>query len=439
MATIHPGGTSAALSPPTPPTSPFPIECPFCRTATSYELEPGRPLHQVSCSGCVNNLILVPAEIEQESGLARDNGTPSPLPLPSIPVRQRRIGIVVASLAGLLNYLVLAALLGSLFVQVKATHDPYDVDQVFLSPLVLRANGWTALHLAAARGDAEQVAALLDAGAPVDVLNGRGRTPLYEAAKRGRTPVVAALLQRGANANVRTPEGYTPLLTAADHGHARTIGALIVKGADVNTVCNCGDSALHRAVRQGHLAAAQVLIEHGINVNQKSHGQTALELAAENEDEEVIALLRAHGGQEFTQAKALLAQGSDLQKKGLYDQALIAYADALALDPQYPEAYFNRGMTLVQKGAHDDALIAFRTAIRLDPSFMDAYGQAAWIHANREQWDQGLALWDQFLTAQPNSGRGYFERSFFRRSKGDAKGFMDDLRKACAFGYRKAC
>ena len=66
----------------------------------------------------------------------------------------------------------------------------------------------TALHAAAARGDATEVRRLLTTGADVDDPDGQGRTALYVATKVGHLDVVWTLLRAGANANVaRTTDG----------------------------------------------------------------------------------------------------------------------------------------------------------------------------------------------------------------------------------------
>ncbi|MCS6289802.1 MAG: ankyrin repeat domain-containing protein [Nitrospira sp.] len=352
---------------------------------------------------------------------------------------RRLVGLAVAVLACVLNYALLAGMASWMLNQIKSTHDPYDIDELTLSPLILKANGWTPLHLAAARGDVSEVTSLLENGSPVDRHSNNGRTALFEAAKRGQTPVVTVLLQYGANPNARTKHNVTALLTAAEHGHADTLAALLSNGADITALCTCGDSALHRAVRNGHLAAAQVLLEQGIAPNQKSHGETALEIAQHDEDRELIELLRAHGGREFSQAKAHRAQGEAFQKKGQVEKALFAYAESLNLDPDDPYAYFDRGTALLEKESPDEALIAFHAAIDLNSTFIEAYSAAASVHIARRQWDLALALWDRYLTQRPQDGRAHFERAIVRRAKGDSKGFLQELQQACTFGHRAAC
>ncbi|MBS0169211.1 MAG: ankyrin repeat domain-containing protein [Nitrospira sp.] len=376
---------------------------------------------------------MTPATDEELIALSEPTG------LPSIDLSRRVTGLVVAVLACLLNYVLLFAVSLWMFGQIKTIHDPYEIDALLLSPLVLQANGWTPLHLAAARGDLPLVTTLLDNGASIDQLNGNRRTALYEAAKRGRTEVVTLLLDRGANPNARGKSGYTPLLVAAEHGHAETITVLLSLGADHRVLCTCGDSALHRAVRNGHLAATQILLAQGISVNRKSHGETALEIAQHDGDQELIDLLRAHGGRDFSQAKAYRAEGVAYQKKGQPNNALFAYAKALSLDPDDDETYYGRGTALLQKDEPDEALIAFEAAIRLNPTYFEAYHATASVHTARQQWGQALALWDQFLARQPQHGRAHFERAVVKRAQGDSTGFLEGLQRACSLGHEAAC
>ncbi|MGC3973356.1 MAG: ankyrin repeat domain-containing protein [Nitrospira sp.] len=436
MTTVHPGAALPA-SPGLPASDAAEtIVCPFCQAITSCAPEAGHPLHQFPCPSCrANLLVLNPASRttdEETSTGSWDGDFP-------IDLSHRLAGIAVAVLACALNYALLVAMAYWMLGQVKTTHDPYDIDALVLSPFILKAHGWTPLHLAAARGDQSAVAAFLAEGPTVDQRNGNGRTALFEAAKRGHTDVVTLLLQHGANPNAMGKQGVTPLLATAEQGHVDTIEVLLANGTDIRATCTCGDSALHRAVRRGHLAAAQTLLEAGIPVNQKTHGETPLEIAQHDEDHEMIALLRAHGGGEFSDAKAKRAEGIAFQKHGQTDNALFAYAEALNLDPDDHESYYGRGTVLLQKDAPDEALIAFHAAIRLNPTYLDAYRAAASVHSARGQWDQALTLWDQFLTHQPQNGRAYFERSIVKRGQGDSAGFLQGLQQACALGHQAAC
>ena len=436
MTTVHPGAALPASSALTSSDTAQTAICPFCQAIISCAPVAGHPLHQFPCPGChANLLVLNPAGRPTDEAMitrSRDREIP-------VDLSRRLTGIAVAVLACLMNYALLVGMAYWLLGQIKTTHDPYDIDALVLSPFILNANGWTPLHLAAARGDQSTAAALLAEGQTVDQRNGNGRTALFEAAKRGHTDVVTLLVQHGANPNAKGKQGFTPLLAAADQGHTDTIEALLANGADIRAACTCGDSALHRAVRHGHLDASQTLLEGGIAVNQKSHGETPLEIAQHDEDHELIALLQAYGGREFSDARARRAEGIAFQKQGQIDKALFAYADALNLDPDDFEAYYGRGTALLHKGAPDEALIAFHAAIRLNPTNINAYSAAASVHTVRGQWDQALLLWNQFLTHQPQHGRAHFERANVKRGQGDSAAFLQGLQQACTLGHQAAC
>jgi ankyrin repeat protein len=69
--------------------------------------------------------------------------------------------------------------------------------------------GWTALHYAAASGDAEIAAILLDQHAAIDAESPSQLTPLMIAAREGQDLVVQLLLRRGANARLKNNEQLT--------------------------------------------------------------------------------------------------------------------------------------------------------------------------------------------------------------------------------------
>jgi ankyrin repeat protein len=79
-------------------------------------------------------------------------------------------------------------------------------------PNVADDAGWTALHFAAQRQDADQVRALLAAGAAVDAADAHGDTPLFRAVftYRGSASTIEALKAAGADLYKRNVEGISP-------------------------------------------------------------------------------------------------------------------------------------------------------------------------------------------------------------------------------------
>ncbi|MFE1478458.1 ankyrin repeat domain-containing protein [Streptomyces cyaneofuscatus] len=81
-------------------------------------------------------------------------------------------------------------------------------------------------------GNAEALAAYVDAGVPADLTNGRGDSLLMLAAYHGHAGAVTALVARGADPDRANDRGQTPLAGAVFKGEDAVIDALLGAGAD---------------------------------------------------------------------------------------------------------------------------------------------------------------------------------------------------------------
>ena len=79
--------------------------------------------------------------------------------------------------------------------------------------------------------EVSDVARCLQAGADLEPRNAGGATPLHVAAAVGNVEAIAALAAAGADLEARTESGGTPLHAAALGGTAETIEALLAEGA----------------------------------------------------------------------------------------------------------------------------------------------------------------------------------------------------------------
>ncbi|MER7914355.1 ankyrin repeat domain-containing protein [Streptomyces sp. NPDC003444] len=81
-------------------------------------------------------------------------------------------------------------------------------------------------------GDAEALAAYVDAGVPANLTNDRGDSLVMLAAYHGHAAAVSALLERGADADRANDRGQTPLAGAVFKGQEDVIRALLAGGAN---------------------------------------------------------------------------------------------------------------------------------------------------------------------------------------------------------------
>ncbi|KAL2785591.1 ankyrin repeat-containing domain protein [Aspergillus keveii] len=125
--------------------------------------------------------------------------------------------------------------------------------------------GVAPLHTAISHGvPAEMIESLLQAGAPVNGLDPHLRTPLFLAAQKGDARTVEALLAAGADIKLDMEQGsMSPLHAAAVAGRAE----LMHCGAEFNHGGKLLPSAVFGAVSKGRLGALKVLLDAGADLS----------------------------------------------------------------------------------------------------------------------------------------------------------------------------
>jgi ankyrin repeat protein len=186
--------------------------------------------------------------------------------------------------------------------------------------------GYTALHAAVLRGDAQLVEALLAKGAGVDAVLTRGTpvrkysedfafssawvgaTPYWLASRFAEPAIMRMLAAAGADTKLASADGTTPLMTALmtplGQGDRRdrfrteaeiaqkpvgedlavalqTVRLALELGAEVNRVTETGDTAVHLAAARGLNDVIELLATKGADLNTKNKkGMTPLAVAS---------------------------------------------------------------------------------------------------------------------------------------------------------------
>lgn len=142
---------------------------------------------------------------------------------------------------------------------------------------------------------------LIAKGASVDIsINKLNWTPLMHCCTQKESTLIKdhfeILIQLGANPNKTDINGRTPLMLAASVGNGYFLQRIVENYADIDMIDNFGWSALIFAVYYSQLDIARELLDAGsdIHVITKS-GQSALQIATQQENKELIALLKDHG------------------------------------------------------------------------------------------------------------------------------------------------
>src|SRR5262245_4218986 len=139
-------------------------------------------------------------------------------------------------------------------------------------PNMHAAAGGGSVVEAAMSGNRDAVRALLKDGADVNTAQADGMTALHWAAQKGDVELAQVLLYASANVRATTRiGGYTPLLIASRNGDAAMIRTLLEGGADANSQTTNGTTALMLASAAGKADAVNALLERGANVNAKEN------------------------------------------------------------------------------------------------------------------------------------------------------------------------
>jgi ankyrin repeat protein len=142
----------------------------------------------------------------------------------------------------------------------------------------------TLLGLALKHAHPELSQLLLDAGAPLDMLEWYNETVMTQAARGGDPELIRLLATRGVSVNSESDYG-SPLYTAIWRGHPAAVKALIELGADAQR-----PGLLHAAVEQPQII--QQLLAAGADPLSTNHqGETAVEYARKRGQNKVLALL----------------------------------------------------------------------------------------------------------------------------------------------------
>jgi ankyrin repeat protein len=168
--------------------------------------------------------------------------------------------------------------------------------------------GAAAFVEAAMNGNRDAVRALLKEGADVNTTQADGMTALHWAAQKGDVELAKVLLYASANLKATTRiGGYTPLLIASKNGDAAMIDTLTQAGADVDAPTMNGTTPLMLASAAGKPAAVKALLDHGADVNAREavKGETALTFAAALGRADVIRALTAKGADVKLTTKAI--------------------------------------------------------------------------------------------------------------------------------------
>ncbi|XP_066568237.1 ankycorbin isoform X4 [Amia ocellicauda] len=172
---------------------------------------------------------------------------------------------------------------------------------------VLDASGSSALHLAAKNNHQECAKKLIQQSkCAIEALDNTGKTALHHTAVIGSVQFIRLLCEHKCPVNVKDVDGNTPLLLSARHAQADACRSLVEHGADINACDKNGRTAVMLASESSSVPTVQVLIEKGADLTlTDSLGHDVLHYAKLSGNPEVKSLLQVTLGTEKTTPKQI--------------------------------------------------------------------------------------------------------------------------------------
>lgn len=106
-----------------------------------------------------------------------------------------------------------------------------------------------------------------------------------------------------------------------------------------------------------------------------------------------------------------MAAARSLRIVGRYEDAVASYDQALALEPEFAEAWVNRGNTLYLLGRHDLAVASYNEALKYRPNFADALDNRGVVLLKMRRYQEALESFQQAVEVQPSYAKGQFNLS----------------------------
>jgi Tfp pilus assembly protein PilF len=126
--------------------------------------------------------------------------------------------------------------------------------------------------------------------------------------------------------------------------------------------------------------------------------------------------------------------GLAYQNKGMLDEAISAYKRTLSISPRYAGAYNNLGNTYVQKGMLDEAIAAYKKALAIKPSSSSAYNNLGNTYSKKGSWDKAISEYKKAIAINPDYANAHSNLSIAYYSKGNYRLALFHCDKAVALG-----
>jgi tetratricopeptide (TPR) repeat protein len=122
------------------------------------------------------------------------------------------------------------------------------------------------------------------------------------------------------------------------------------------------------------------------------------------------------------------------------DDEIAYYSQAIQLNPQYSEAYYNRGVVHFNRNQLDMAIADYTKAVELKPEYAEAYNYRGIAYRAKGTLEAAITDYNLAIKFNPHYAKAYNNRGIARSMMGDFNGAIADFTTAIQYdsGYAGA-
>ena len=129
-------------------------------------------------------------------------------------------------------------------------------------------------------------------------------------------------------------------------------------------------------------------------------------------------------------ANTYVTLGTALQERGLFEEAVQHYLDAIETDPNFHEAYFKLGVIYQIMGLYDEAIAKYRTVLALKADHIEAMINLGNVFRIQGKVEEAISYFNEAITVKPDYASTYNNLGVAFRDKGDLDNAILYYRKA---------
>ena len=134
-----------------------------------------------------------------------------------------------------------------------------------------------------------------------------------------------------------------------------------------------------------------------------------------------------------------MSLGHNFFRKNDFQQAVTAYSQAIAEDPNNSAAYYWRGRAYYRLNLPQQAEADFKKTVALNSRHAEAYNWLGWLAERNGRYDDCVGHLTKAIALKADNAWGHYHRGRCNYRQGKRKEARQDADQACRLGYEQAC